>query len=989
MLMKKIFLCLFVLFVGGIQLWAASVNEEQARKIAANFARAIPSLRSTGEDVGELTTAYVSLRNDGFNRFYVFNRGKSNGFVIVSGDDRAEAVLGYTDNGSFDINNIPPNMKWWLDEYANQMDALQQTVDFPARITAGAKKLEWVDALVRPQPKRARSGTEVEPLLGNIAWNQDEPFNNLCPTLISGSRAPSGCLATAMAQIMYYHKHPVQGTGSYEYESVNGGMLSVDFGSTRYDWDNMLETYENGYNAMQASAVATLMYHCGVSLNTQYANVSNSHDMFVAGALHDYFGYDGGMSYRQRKYYSDAKWEELIRNELNAGRPITYGGTTATGGGHAFVCDGYDANGYFHINWGWSGRYNGYFLLRALEPSGQGIGGYEGGYNNNQTMVIGIRPDQGGKLQPVMVSDSIYSMDKSIDRTTESLRIIGNVINRDWDAVRVNVGIMICNEAGELVTGIPYLWSVTLEPRTGLAFDESKPFQKDFPAELTDGTYHIYFGFLTEDSSTWERVEMSPYMSNGVKAVVSGNTVTFSNLPPEEDVPEIPTFDLIAFAGQTVVPSTVNSTEDFTITTVLSNRGSALKGKLYVAILAGSIEQTYRVSQFVPFQVDKGQEIPVSFSCNMQGYPDMTYPLEIIAVVEGTAVDGTYFVPMDDNLSMLVDVRGNGGATPSEPKLSIVEAESSIFQKFTQFTNYNMDLTLRNDGLAFQGDVYALLWDGQGTLYHEQAIPVDLPQGQKKNFIYTWNVPASVPIGRCVFSYARLVGDIYHFIPFDDVQGTTGIYVTIEANTDAPELNLVSGKTVIPSVFYQNTDFMASTVLKNSGGADFKGEVCLLVLTTDGNVKYNTKPFLQVDVPANGSVPLNIEGNVGNLALGNYYVAFATVEDLVPTLLYYDTGGNVTNVEVQKSVTSLPDTDDDSEALRIYYSNPVQNLVTIRGSEILERISMYTLAGTKVFEKDSPASNEYSIDMSYWNQGTYLLVVQTKALKRTVKLLKK
>lgn len=280
-----------------------------------------------------------------------------------------------------------------------------------------------------------------------------------------------------------------------------------------------------------------------------------------------------------------------------------------------------------------------------------------------------------------------------------------------------------------------------------------------------------------------------------------------------------------------------------------------------------------------------------------------------------------------------------------------------------------------------------ILWDGETSLYHEQIVSMNVPKGQKVKADYTWNIPASVPAGQYLLSYALVIDGLYNFITIDD-SGTTGIYVEVKENAEGPILSLVNSQTTVPSVVYQNTDFTARTVLQNTGGSDFKGEVCLLVLTPDGNVKYNTKPFLQVEVPANGSVSLDIEGNVGNLALGSYYVAFATVEDLTPTLLYYDTGGNVTKLEIKKALTDLPD-DEVSDGLQIYYSTPVQDFVTIRSNECPEFIGVFTLTGTKVMEVNNPATNEYQVDMSDLNPGTYLLVVQTKTSKRIVKLLKR
>ena len=468
--MKKIYLFLLCLFTVSMALLAGPVDEESAKNIAANFTNSSLRLRSPANpESAVLTTAYISSRTDGLNRFYVFNRGKSNGFVIVSGDDRAEAVLGYTDNGSFDINNIPPNMKWWLNEYANQMDALYNgeygDMSFlPSELTPSYTSLD-----------------EVAPLLRDIKWGQGEPYNNMCP-IHEGENSVTGCVATAMAQIMRYHKHPKQGKGSHTYYWSEGRQeLTVNFDGVNYDWDNMLPIYYNdfdghkperwwpeewlpeGWQAItqaEKDAVATLMYHCGVSVEMKYTSgVSGAISMNVPVALYNYFGYDGGMAFRHRDGYSTDEWEQLVRSELNAGRPVYYAGATPSGNAHAFVCDGYDTNGFFHINWGWDGTSDGYYLLSALSPGEQGIGGYEGGYNVSQEILTGIQPDKGGVPDngAQILSTGLIPVDDVVTKGNSLVFESERIQSENWisDAVRFNLGLLFYNGLGEQVASVP------------------------------------------------------------------------------------------------------------------------------------------------------------------------------------------------------------------------------------------------------------------------------------------------------------------------------------------------------------------------------------------------------------------------------------------------------------------------------------------------------------------------------------------------------
>lgn len=316
--------------------------------------------------------------------YYIFNIGNREGFVIVSGDDNAEPVLGYSDRGELDLDNMPANMVEWLrlNELYVENCAKRESS------TVGTS--------------RTGSGTVVvEPLLGDIMWGQDFPFNEMCPTYYSGGQNLHyyvGCVATAATQIMRYYRYPQQGTGSKSYV-FKGQTLSADFGNTTYDWDNMLAFYpSDGVSQEQIDAAATLAYHFGVSVEMEYAeNGSGALSMLVPHALKTYFGYDKATTMRRRNFYSATEWLELIKHELDNNRPVYYGATSDSGlGGHAFVCDGYDSEGYVHINWGWYGMSNGYFLVNHLNPDDLGEGGGTGGYNTDQEIITGIQPSTGG-----------------------------------------------------------------------------------------------------------------------------------------------------------------------------------------------------------------------------------------------------------------------------------------------------------------------------------------------------------------------------------------------------------------------------------------------------------------------------------------------------------------------------------------------------------------------------------------------------------------
>lgn len=357
--------------------------------------------------------------------FYVFNNGDNAGYILISADDNAQEVLGYSSTGTYNEADMPDNMKVWFQHYAEEVAYAAQ---HPAKAQKQAVK---------------RAYTPVAPLMKST-WNQDKPYNDLCPIdQTDNKRSYTGCVATAAAQIMYYHKHPTTGTGSHTDNWDNSGAYSknkgkgkgaetADFGATTYDWANMLDSYAGSYTEAQGKAVATLMYHVGISCDMIYGadkvGGSGALTSDMAKALYTYFKYDKSLRYVMMDYVGYDKFEEYFLAELAANRPILMGGATRNEEGHEFVCDGVDKDGYFHINWGWGGKSDGYFALSALDPDQQGAGGAESGlgFSVQVEAVIGIQPDKGGELavpvvdiEPDEDGNYDYKFDKSAAKKNE------------------------------------------------------------------------------------------------------------------------------------------------------------------------------------------------------------------------------------------------------------------------------------------------------------------------------------------------------------------------------------------------------------------------------------------------------------------------------------------------------------------------------------------------------------------------------------------
>lgn len=317
--------------------------------------------------------------------YYIFNAGNQQGFVIVSGDDCTHQILGYAEKGSFDIAHIPAGLQYLLDSYADQISRLGKT--------------RAASEPVNRQP--------IAPMITS-KWDQIFPYNLKCPVTPDGQETWTGCVATAMAQVMYYHKWPKQTTQAIPgYTTWSWGMEMPEIGITTIDWENILPVYDATATDVQDNAVATLMQLCGTALTMDYDPVfSGSGTPSIPPALTTYFDYDHSIRTVGRAAYKLDDWNQLIYDELAAGRPVVYNGSSA-GGAHAFVINGYKSDDLFYVNWGWGGWCDGYFLLSVLDPGsteGAGASTSSDGYSFWQGAIIGIQPNKGTQPEPARLT---------------------------------------------------------------------------------------------------------------------------------------------------------------------------------------------------------------------------------------------------------------------------------------------------------------------------------------------------------------------------------------------------------------------------------------------------------------------------------------------------------------------------------------------------------------------------------------------------------
>ena len=471
--MKIRLFTLFAIAVAVIAASAAPITHSQALQRAQQSL----TLQGITFNAGTASMAAKAPARGGNTEtaaYYIFN--SSNSFVIASGDDRMPEVLGYSEGSTFDANDIPDGLKDLLECY--QVEA--------ARLTGDNDGL--------PMPNGSISRSPIAPLLKS-KWNQNAPYNNLCPIYDGTNRAVTGCVATAMAQVMYYHKWPASINYSIPaYTTKSKGISMPALSASGFpSMSAMTDNYSWDASGTAATAVAKLMLYCGQSLQMDYNKSSGAATANIPVMLSTYFRYASTGRYVRRESYTAEEWASLIYTELAAKRPVVYRGSAYNGGGHSYIVDGIDA-GLFHINWGWSGKSDGYFLLTNLNPYDQGAGSSvsNDGYIVGSAMVIGITPEN----NTISFNDAfMYCTNLGLTTSTyyrsNSGQGFSNVIlpcgmySQYPSTADMDFGIGLYTTSGTLKQVIYSNWYSQLQ--TGYGSSSAK--SCNIPSTITNGTY--------------------------------------------------------------------------------------------------------------------------------------------------------------------------------------------------------------------------------------------------------------------------------------------------------------------------------------------------------------------------------------------------------------------------------------------------------------------------------------------------------------------
>jgi hypothetical protein len=445
------------------------VDKETAAQVAKTFC----TTSTIGKTLvsADISLAYtersVSARNEKsgelneFPVFYIFNVNQNDGFVIIAADNDVSPVLGYITSGNYTGRNVPPPFRKLLELYKDQIRfVVVNHLKADAEIMVRWENLENGRSL-----NSSKNTRTVSPLL-STTWNQSPYENQMCPADYSGpgGHCVTGCPATAMAQIMKFWNSPANGTGFHSYNASNSngnyGTLSADFGSTSYDWGSMPNHLD--YNN---DAVALLMFHCGVAVEMNYGpngsggwvienDQNGNHPYCSEIAYKTYFGYQSSIQGLMRANYSDNDWKQMLKTDLDAGRPVQYAGWGT--GGHTFVCDGYDQNTFFHMNWGWGGSSDGFFDLDGLNPGTDD-------FNSNQQAVFGIQPGSSSGSSD-MVLYSAISVSSNPVTFGQGFTVTADILNNGSTAFTGDFCAALFTSDGIFVDYIETLTGANLQP---------------------------------------------------------------------------------------------------------------------------------------------------------------------------------------------------------------------------------------------------------------------------------------------------------------------------------------------------------------------------------------------------------------------------------------------------------------------------------------------------------------------------------------------
>lgn len=692
--MKKILYTFALLLTATPALMARQLTSDEAAANAAAYmskgVRKAPAL----SNASALKLVQTMRAADGQPTLYLFSAADGQGLLVAPAESECAPVLGYADSGKFDPANIPANMQGWLEGYSQEIQML----------AAG-------DYVTVPVRKAAAEYAAIEPITKTL-WNQNSPYNDLCPQY-NGSPSVTGCVATAMAQAMKVHEWPAQGRGTAT-ASCNGQSLSLDLSGSTYDWADMLNTYTATATDAEKQAVATLMRDCGYSVKMQYTSTeSGTAAAYIPGALVTNFDYDQGVHNLFREYYTLTDWEQIVYDELKAGRPVIYAGVSPAEGGHCFVCDGYSSDRYYHINWGWGGMSDGYFRLSALSPEIQGIGGSTGGFNTDQSIVVGMqKPQAGSQYYLQVLSNGAFSTYQEEYSTGASVAFLSPAfINRSIVSISGYFGAKLTDSEGN-VTYVQGSRPVTLQPDYYLTtYSVSGSL---FP---TEGTYTVTPAFLSSSDNQWIDIPVRLDYANSLQLTCADGMLSFVSTPVSADIQ----------VNDVTLESEMYSDTKFDVSATVVNTGTSEYLGTVTGVLLDSNYNLIAQAADAAVDIEGGDSMELSYMSQFKSTP----------------ADGTYYFAF-------VNTAGNIVSTPIEVNITSAPAgQVVLLPSNLRITSGDggTPVTVPYDDIVFEGtitcesgyfagDVSAYIFPARGgsSLASAGSVTCFLNAGESKDF---------------------------------------------------------------------------------------------------------------------------------------------------------------------------------------------------------------------------------------------------------------
>ena len=811
--MRRFYILFIIFYAMTLCSMAEPIDKLKAAKVAKDFAVAKMNRLDT-----KMTLAWRSDENGvdaEHSNVYAFNMADGNGFVVVSGNDNAETILGYSDEGSFDVDNMPPALVEWLRQYSCDISVASDAE------TTGKRK---APRRVIEYPKNA-----IQPLL-TTQWNQLEPYNSSCPDFYTGEKCLPGCVGTAMAQILYYHhdegaKKTLAKIPAYTCTTKwTNGYISVNAvpAGTNLDWDNMLNSYSGSEQETQIKAVSDLIFYCAASVKTEFRNGNNggspASGTDVPASLKQYFGYSNACCFKKRLAYSISQWESMVYNQLEKGLPLLYIGRSSSAL-HMFIIDGYDGEDFYHFNWGWGGRANGYYKLSVasiIESS------TTAGYNIEQAAIFNAHP-----ARTTDVVDPLAAYDFSLSGTKVTFKAANYTGNAN--SYKLGLAAVLSNGQIKVLKQASSFVSISVNSYKTSTFTIANT---DL-ASLGKGKYVIKPVACSKTDATWRECESSD--EYGLTLVWDGATPKFTF--------NSPTANRVFTASDFSYPSGSAAGTTIPVSMTVKCNGGEYSNVIYLFASTSTTASTYSSRAGIHLKDGEQCKVDMSFKPTAAG----TYNVWVATDQNGTQKIGSCKIKVVDNTeSGELAVVGHTIQNVGEVNGSWSTVYGSVIKGTA---------TLKNTGKGIFSEVLTVYlmrsYDKsffRGCAYEKMLVTVQpgkeitldfyFDEGAPENYYQVWYTIDGTPITDGKIRYFALTPGIttYSVDGYTESVASDSKY-TVPANVVAVDIRGAGVKTVVPNsnpntlFFLGEADAVPSGL---SGKNVVKGNNAEKITLTDG-----------------------------------------------------------------------------------------------------------------------------------------------------------